>query len=119
MGNLCGKQSADPFAQPGRTLGSAPPPQTGTSTVPKQVTTNVGRGVPERKLGGRSDATDARTAAALAAEERARATQPKGKIGGQLASQKQQTRTNTLGQASREERQHRNADAAAEARAWD
>lgn len=65
MGNLCGKQSddSDPFSQPGRTIGSAP-----------QAQQNPRAGVPKIKgpgqtLGGSTgSATDARSAAARAAE---------------------------------------------------
>lgn len=63
MGNICGKESkADPFSQPGRTVGSAPPPQN-RSSVPKIA----GQG---HTLGGSGggEATDARSAAAKAAE---------------------------------------------------
>ena len=70
MGNLCGKESSpDPFAQPGRTLSSAPPPAK-TSTIPRKV------GGPPRTLGGSTNAPaqtdsqkeDARRKAAEAAE---------------------------------------------------
>jgi len=67
MGNLCGKESPDHFAQPGRTLSSAPPPQT-TAPVPRKV------GGPPRTLGGATGAQtdsqkeDARRKAAEAAE---------------------------------------------------
>jgi hypothetical protein len=69
MGNLCGKESSpDPFAQPGRTLSSAPAPNK-TSSVPKSV------GGPPRPLGSsasnpqsRSQQADARSKAAEAAE---------------------------------------------------
>ena len=74
MGNICGKESkADPFAQPGRTLGSAPPQQSRAS-IPKGTT---GTGASGRTLGGTSAASgngsgakgsDARGAAAKAAE---------------------------------------------------
>ena len=68
MGNLCGKESSDPFAQPGRTLGSAPPPSEGTSRLPAGVSSTVGG--PGHTLGGSgpSATDDARRAAALAAE---------------------------------------------------
>lgn len=46
------------------------------------------------------------------------AKQPKGKLGSQLAKERQQTRSETLGQVSREERRARDADASAEARNW-
>jgi hypothetical protein len=73
MGNLCGKESSpDPFAQPGRTLSSAPPASnTKTSSVPRKV------GGPPRTLGSNPSTTnpqsstqqeDARRKAAEAAE---------------------------------------------------
>ncbi|KAI9816393.1 MAG: hypothetical protein M1832_005060 [Thelocarpon impressellum] len=126
MGNACGKETShpEPFAQPGRTLSSAPPPASGTASVPKGRA-SVGRihGGGPRTLGGPAPSNgteDARAAAAQAAEERARRSNsaPKGKLGSQLASQKQQTRTNTLGQASRDERRLRETDDAAEVRNW-
>ena len=48
------------------------------------------------------------------------ATQPsgKGKLGSKLAAQKAQTRTQTLDEASRDERAARDAEGAAEARRW-
>ncbi|RQM05085.1 hypothetical protein DH86_00003520 [Scytalidium sp. 3C] len=121
MGNLCGKQSEDPFAQPGRTVGSVPPPSNNqTASLPRKV------GGPARTLGG-SNAKDtgdispeeARKRAAAAAEARANATnKPKGKLGSQLEGQKKETRTETLKRASDSQRLQRDADAAAEARAY-
>jgi hypothetical protein len=70
MGNICGKQESDAFSQPGRVLGSAPPPAPKTAPVPKKV------GGPPRTLGGGSstgdgsDLVDARRKAAEAAEVR-------------------------------------------------
>lgn len=71
MGNLCGKESSDAFAQPGRTLSSAPPAQNQnqTASVPKKVVV----GGPARTLGsgggsGSSAQEDARRKAAEAAE---------------------------------------------------
>ena len=69
MGNLCGKPSrdSDPFAQPGRTLGSAPPqPSDSRAAVPKIS----GTGSQGKTLGGPLSETqnDARSAAAKAAE---------------------------------------------------
>lgn len=66
MGNLCGKASkeSDPFAQPGRTLGSAPQ----KSAEPRAPIPRIdGQG---RTLGGGSSGqgADARSAAAKAAE---------------------------------------------------
>ncbi|KAI9882502.1 MAG: hypothetical protein M1823_005751 [Watsoniomyces obsoletus] len=115
MGNLCGKQSSDPFAQPGRTLGSAPAPASGTAPLPRVSAAPR----PGRTLGGGRDDSDARRAAALAAEERAKANAPKGKLARDLASQRQQTRVDTLGQASEQERRYRDADESAAARNWD
>ena len=46
------------------------------------------------------------------------ANKPKGKLASQLQGQKQQTRTNTLEEASRDERRMRDADAGAETRAY-
>ena len=58
MGNICGKSEADPFAQPGRTLSSAPPPSsTKTSSVPKKV------GGPPRTLGSSTSAAGAESSA--------------------------------------------------------
>jgi len=119
MGNLCGKESSpDPFSQPGRTLSSAPVPNT-TSSVPRKV------GGPPRTLGGAtstqtdSQKEDARRKAAEAAEARANvANKPKGKLGNQLLEQRKQTRTDTLEAASSDERRLRDADAAAESRAY-
>ena len=68
MGNLCGKPSKenDPFSQPGRTVGSIPPPQPNPrASVPKISSQG-------QKLGGPSsgEGSDARSAAARAAEVR-------------------------------------------------
>ncbi|CZS90443.1 hypothetical protein WAI453_004173 [Rhynchosporium graminicola] len=124
MGNLCGKESSpDAFSQPGRTLSSATPAQSPnpTSSVPKKVVV----GGPARTLGsqgqGQSSSAqeDARRKAAEAAEARANAaSKPKGKLGNQLAEQKKQTRNDTLEGLSKEERRIRDADAGAEARAY-
>ncbi|RFU35934.1 hypothetical protein B7463_g334, partial [Scytalidium lignicola] len=128
MGNLCGKQSDDPFAQPGRTLDSAPPPSNNrTSSLPRKVV-----GGPPRTLGGSSSGTtssgtgdvttaEARRKAAAAAEARAKSatSKPKGKLGSQLQDQKKQTRRDTLNEASNDERRTRDADATAQAIAYD
>ena len=70
MGNCCGKAEGDPFANPGRVLGTAPP-QPKTAPVPAKRTV----GGPPRQLGGSSgEATasggdsEARRRAAEAAE---------------------------------------------------
>ncbi|MCJ1245039.1 hypothetical protein MMC30_002240 [Trapelia coarctata] len=122
MGNCFGKPSAafssDPFAQPGRTLGNAPPAP--RASVPPKISSQRGKTLGAQPGSSEGpEASDARRAAAKAAEERAaRANQPKGKLGQALASQKQQTRNETLGDVSREERRNRDADEGAEARNW-
>ncbi|KAI9732496.1 MAG: hypothetical protein M1818_007534 [Claussenomyces sp. TS43310] len=121
MGNLCGKESSDNFATPGRIVATAPAPHT-TASVP--ASRKVGG--PPRTLGG-SDASvvprssdqqaDARRRAAEAAESRAReAKKPAGKLGTQLAEQKKQTRKETLAAVSQDERRMRDVDEAAKAR---
>ncbi|MCJ1406971.1 hypothetical protein MMC19_001041 [Ptychographa xylographoides] len=118
MGNCFGKEekSSGAFTTPGRTIGDAPASPALRATVPPKLSG------PGRSLGGGTvavDASDARSAAARAAEERAaRANQPRGKLGQALATQKQQTRTGTLGNVSQNERRARDADAGAEARNW-
>ncbi|KAI9051028.1 hypothetical protein LZ554_005136 [Drepanopeziza brunnea f. sp. 'monogermtubi'] len=129
MGNLCGKESPSPsdaFAKPGRTVGSAPPPnQNTTAALPKKVQV----GGPPRTLGStpspnphqsssNSTQDDARRKAAEAAEARANAQKPKGKLGAQLLEQKKQTQSQTLDALSRDERRARDADAAADTRAY-
>ncbi|EPE31575.1 hypothetical protein GLAREA_12331 [Glarea lozoyensis ATCC 20868] len=122
MGNICGKSSSDAFAQPGRTLSSAPPQTTNpTAPVPKSRTV----GGPARTLGdansnaGGSAQEDARRKAAEAAEARAKsAGKPKGKLGSQLQEQKRQTQTDTLKETSEATRRMRDADSAAETRAY-
>jgi len=122
MGNLCGKESdPDHFAQPGRTLSSAPPSSnTKTSSVPKKVggpPRTLGSNSSPANAGGSAQQEDARRKAAEAAEARANvANKPKGKLAAQLQEQKKQTRADTLEAASRDERRLRDADAAAEAR---
>ena len=68
MGNLCGKPSKenDPFSQPGRTIGSAPPPQPNPRVAVPKINSQG------QKLGGSSgrEGGDARSAAARAAEVR-------------------------------------------------
>ncbi|KAF2264468.1 hypothetical protein CC78DRAFT_580249 [Lojkania enalia] len=128
MGNLCGKQSADNFAGPGRTLGSAPPPSSNAkAAVPARVANNTGIssptpkskpkvGGPGRTTGGGAADNDPRSAAAAAAEARAQKTAGTGDLGKKLEAQKKQTRNQTLQEAARESRQQREADAATEAR---
>ncbi|ROT37346.1 hypothetical protein SODALDRAFT_194734 [Sodiomyces alkalinus F11] len=118
MGAVCGKEKADRFSSPGRPLGSAPPQPTSAPVPARKV------GGPPRPLGGgaprpsTADREEQRKRAAAAAEARAKAgNKANGKLGAQLAQQKKQTRIDTLNQLSAEERMHRDADAAAEARA--
>ncbi|GAW25250.1 hypothetical protein SAMD00023353_0303260 [Rosellinia necatrix] len=123
MGNICGKEAdSEAFSQPGRVLGSAPPPpQPQRASVPAHI------GGPPRTLGGSFPAVqpsgggndDARRRAAEAAEARAQATSAKasGKLSAQLAAQKKQTRNDLLQEISNDERRQRDADEAAQVRA--
>ncbi|KAK8196488.1 hypothetical protein M8818_006653 [Zalaria obscura] len=114
MGNCCGKQDSEAFSKPGRTLGSAPPPQQPTTARVPPIVSSQGR-----TLGnGESSSEDPKAAAARAAEERAKAAQGKGKLGRQLDAQKARTHNDTLTQVSRENRAARDMDAAAETRNW-
>ncbi|KAM0260511.1 hypothetical protein ACHAQJ_002744 [Trichoderma viride] len=123
MGNICGKTESEP-SQPGRPLGSAPPPGPKTSRVPQKV------GGPPRTLGGAGDdsgeggggssnPSDARRRAAEAAEARAKAAGKGGKLQSQLTAQKKQNRSSTLAEASNQELRARDADEAAKARNWE
>ncbi|KAL2051934.1 hypothetical protein ABVK25_007849 [Lepraria finkii] len=115
MGNLCGKPSKpDPFSQPGRTVGSAPPhSSTPRATIPKTTGQGQTLGGPNAASGDRDEA---RRAAARAAEERAaKANQPKGKLERDLAKQKAQTRVGTLENISQDERRRRDTDQTAQA----
>ncbi|KAI9644572.1 hypothetical protein NHQ30_006593 [Ciborinia camelliae] len=129
MGNCCSTSDADPspFNQPGRVLSSAPPkpnpaPAAPKSSIPRTV------GGPSRTLGsttttgggGRSDGAqeDAKRKAAEAAEARLNAKKPKGTLGKKLQGEQSQTLETTRKNASAAERQQRDADAAADARAY-
>ncbi|KAF5022113.1 hypothetical protein F66182_5859 [Fusarium sp. NRRL 66182] len=119
MGNCCGKTEPEAFSQPGRILGSAQQPASGTAPIPKTV------GGPPRTLGGGPSAEasgepdQARRKAAEAAKARAKAyAKPGGKLQTQLAAQKKQTRSDTLKDASQEQLRAREADQATEARNW-
>ncbi|KAF2761740.1 hypothetical protein EJ05DRAFT_472709 [Pseudovirgaria hyperparasitica] len=120
MGNCCGSQSKDAFTGEGRTLGSAPPPKPKASipaaatTAPKPTTKGAGRAT--GGSAGGLEAGDPRGAAAAAAEARANKASGSGPLAQKLQEQKKQTRTATLEQVSRENRQARDADAVADAR---
>ncbi|KAJ9308229.1 hypothetical protein DTO217A2_2211 [Paecilomyces variotii] len=127
MGNICSRSAnkSDPFSQPGRVLGSAPPAaSTPRAPLPPKVSSSMG---PGRTLGGTNggsstEAEDPRSKAALAAQKRAEAqanAANKGKLGSQLAAQKAQTHSQTLVEASRTERAARDADNAAQAQRWE
>ncbi|KAK2865304.1 hypothetical protein FQN49_003707 [Arthroderma sp. PD_2] len=133
MGGICSKSSnpADPFAQPGRVLGAQPTPAT---TAPANTNTPLlrkneppkSRATAGRTLGGGgsvdgTSSNNARSAAAQAAEERAAklsAAAGKGKLSSQLAAQKSKSRSETLGDMSREERAARDVQSAEETRKW-
>ncbi|KAI9862578.1 MAG: hypothetical protein M1813_004430 [Trichoglossum hirsutum] len=92
MGNLCGKESSDSFAGPGRQLGSSPPQAiSGRASVPQgNIPRITGPGAPRKGTytDGRGETgDDARKQAALAAERRAESAKPK---------TGPQTRTNTM-----------------------
>lgn len=116
MGNLCGKQSKDPFAGQGRTLGSAqPPPQRTTTPVPTRPT-------PQRESQGRTvggterSSDDPRAAAARAAEVRAQKNSGSGHLGKKLDEQRKKTLGQVRKEQSKDTWRARDADAAAEAR---
>ncbi|KAK4461051.1 hypothetical protein QBC42DRAFT_270944 [Cladorrhinum samala] len=121
MGNLCGKQSTDPFDQPGRRLDSAPAPNASASaSVPasarqqSQHQKSPKVGGPPRTLGGSSSspsssADDARRKAAEAAEARFQKSKG-GKLKAQLDKERGKTRIDTLKDASESERRHRDVD---------
>ncbi|PGH15577.1 hypothetical protein AJ79_02359 [Helicocarpus griseus UAMH5409] len=120
MGNLCSKNAnpTEPFAQPGRVLGTNPnPPQAPRAPLPPHAGRTVGG-----SQGPDRGKDDPRSAAARAAEERAAkqaSTSKQGKLGSQLAAQKAQTRNETLDEASRHNRATREADEAEAVRRWD
>jgi hypothetical protein len=73
MGNVCGKEEPDPFATPGRPLGTTPA-KASTAPVPSKAQRKVGG--PARTLGGSGSqgesagSDEARRRAAAAAEVR-------------------------------------------------
>ncbi|KAF7950910.1 uncharacterized protein EAE97_002462 [Botrytis byssoidea] len=129
MGNCCSTSSdPSPFDQPGRTLCSAPPkPAPSKSTLPPSVSASASTvprtytvGGPARTLGSGSSGTkeDARRKAAEAAEARLSSKKPKGALGKKLQEEQSQTLKTTRENTSAAERQAREADLAAEARAY-
>ncbi|USW48072.1 hypothetical protein Slin15195_G013910 [Septoria linicola] len=119
MGNCFGKTSSSAnFQGEGRTTGAVPanaPAQTSNAraAAPPKITG------PGRTLGASSgDPQTPGSAAARAAEERAKAAQGKGKLGKQLDAQKSQTQKDTLAQTARDNVAARDADAAAQTRAY-
>ncbi|OJD21042.1 hypothetical protein ACJ73_07621 [Blastomyces percursus] len=122
MGSICSKSAnpTEPFAQPGRVLGTKPDrPQAPRTSLPRKASAG-------RTLGGGPSPgqrkEDPRNAAARAAEERAAkqsSSAKKGKLSSQLAAQKAKTRNETLDEASRQNRATREADAAAAMSRWD
>ncbi|OJI97532.1 hypothetical protein ASPVEDRAFT_146890 [Aspergillus versicolor CBS 583.65] len=145
MGNICSRSknesAAEPFARPGRVLGSSADNSAPRASVPANAKSKSHWQSPGRTLGGGGgggenanpgagtasgtgaveDTDDARAKAALAAQKRAEATGPanKGKLGSKLAAQKAQTQNQTLNEVSRDERAARDADGASAARRWD
>ncbi|KAE8147409.1 hypothetical protein BDV25DRAFT_160443 [Aspergillus avenaceus] len=125
MGNICSRSKNEPesFTTPGRVLGSNPSPAPNKpagprAPLPAKATTGRplgGGGAP----GAGDDTADARSNAAIAAQKRAESAGGKGKLGSKLAAQKAQTHTQTLTEASRDERAARDADNAASARRWE
>ncbi|KAF2214684.1 hypothetical protein CERZMDRAFT_82623 [Cercospora zeae-maydis SCOH1-5] len=119
MGNCCGKPgSSSNFQGEGRTIGAVPvnapaPSSNARAVAPPKITG------PGRTLGtAAGEQQPPGSAAARAAEERAKAAQGKGKLGKQLDAQKSQTQKDTLAQTARDNVAARDADAAAQARAY-
>ncbi|GAB7325034.1 hypothetical protein MBLNU13_g09135t1 [Cladosporium sp. NU13] len=118
MGNCFGKPSSDKnFSGEGRAVGSAPAaPAQKKGTANKASAPTGGR-----TLGSSSQApsgSSPRDAAAKAAEERAKASQGKGKLGKQLDAQRSQTQSDTLKQNARDIVAARDADAGAQVRQY-
>ncbi|KAJ5630778.1 uncharacterized protein N7484_010878 [Penicillium longicatenatum] len=127
MGNICSRSSnndQEAFTGPGRVVGtsnqsnSAPRASVPSSTNWKS---SPGRTLGETSTGGAQGASDeARSNAAIAAQKRAESMSAtnKGKLGSKLAAQKAKTQTQTLDQASRDERAARDVDEVEQARQW-
>ncbi|KAM0702955.1 hypothetical protein Q7P35_010387 [Cladosporium inversicolor] len=118
MGNCFGKPSDKNFSGEGRAVGStaAAAPAQKKSTANKASAPTGGR-----TLGSSSQAlidSSPRDAAAKAAEERAKASQGKGKLGKQLDAQRSQTQSTTLKQSARDNIAARDADSGAQARQY-
>nr|POE54913.1 hypothetical protein CFP56_64586 [Quercus suber] len=123
MGNCCGKQTDDSFTGEGRTLGAspaaAPPSSTKNARAPAPPPSRLkGSTSGGRTLGDSGASEDPKTAAARAAEERARAAQGKGKLGKQLDAQKGQTQASVLAQTARDNVAAREADSVAQTRSY-
>ncbi|EAW07829.1 uncharacterized protein ACLA_025460 [Aspergillus clavatus NRRL 1] len=133
MGNICSSSKNQPSAssQPGRVLGSSqhPPSAAPRAPLPAKSNRQANWKSPGRTLGDSdgdtaegadADRADARTNAAIAAQNRAEsaAGAQKGKLGSRLAAQKAQTQAQTLSEASREQTAVRNMDQASEATRW-
>ncbi|KAH6854462.1 hypothetical protein B0I37DRAFT_349782 [Chaetomium sp. MPI-CAGE-AT-0009] len=116
MGNLCSSER-DPFSQPGRPLGTAPPAPTSAS-VPAAAKAPRKVGGPPRTLGGSTSgpsstgaaADDARARAAAAAEERLQKSKQGGKLKAQLDQRRGMTDAEALRQASETEQRQRVVD---------
>ncbi|KAI4834514.1 hypothetical protein E4T44_08756 [Aureobasidium sp. EXF-8845] len=122
MGNCFGKPKSDNFPSGGQTLGASNPPPKPVTSTPKPAVAATYSPTPKggRTLGATPSAanSDPRTAAAMAAEGRNQPKQAKGKLGKQLDAQRAQTHNETRNEASREALLARNADANAQARAY-
>ncbi|KAI5275879.1 hypothetical protein E4T47_01346 [Aureobasidium subglaciale] len=127
MGNCFGKPKSDNFSSSGQTLANssanAPKPVTATTPLKPKTASYSPTPAQGRTVGGTSTSvpgSDPRAAAALAAEERLKASQgrEKGKLGKQLDAQKAQTHNQVLDETSRDNRLARNADENAQTRTW-
>ncbi|KAK3053364.1 hypothetical protein LTR09_005533 [Extremus antarcticus] len=123
MGNCCGSQSNESFQGEGRTLGATPtnaPPQVdgARASAPPRISGPKGGRTLGKNPQVPDESSSPKAAAARAAEERAKASQGKGKLGRQLDAQKSQTQSDTLAQTARENLGARDADASAQARNW-
>ncbi|KAI5207418.1 hypothetical protein E4T39_01903 [Aureobasidium subglaciale] len=127
MGNCFGKPKSENFSGSSQTLANssanAPKPVTATTPLKPKTASYSPTPAQGRTVGGASTAapgSDPRAAAALAAEERLKASQgkEKGKLGKQLGAQKAQTHNQVLDETSRDNRLARNADENAQTRTW-